>query len=337
MAKQLTQEEIDILLDVRSQMSMAEDYGLDVLETMMTADQEKRVTPYNFKRPRLFSQDQMRVIGHVHEAFAREFSVYLSAQLRTIVDITLTAVDQVLYSEFVMSSAPPSALYVMEAVDMDQKIVFELDPRLVIYTIEKLFGGPGVFLQRPREPSRIEQRVMSKVMARAFVGLEKAWGQAYEIHFREVAFESNAEFVQIIPGVEPAIVCTFEVVIYDQRSFINICYPYILLERMLGRTGMKQWISSATTRVEPEVRQRYENNLRSMTVELRAMLGSTRLSVSELMQLEVGDVIPLERRTNEAVQVLIGNTEKFRAVAGQSGRRRALRILDVVDSPMIED
>lgn len=332
MAKQLSQDEIDILLDVRNQMGMADDYGLDVLETMMTADQEKRVTPYNFKRPRLFSQDQMRVVGHVHEAFAREFSVYLSAQLRTIVDISLTAVDQVLYSEFVMSSAPPSALYVMEVTEFEQKFVFELDPRLVIYTIEKLFGGPGDFLRRAREPSRIEQRVMSKVMSRAFVGLEKAWGQAYEIHVREAAFESNAEFVQIIPGVEPAIVCTFEVVIYEQRSFLNICYPYLMLERMLGRTGMKQWISSATSQVPPKVRERYESSLRSLLVDLRAQLGHTTLSVTELMQIEVGDVIPLQRRTNEAIQVFVGNTEKFRALPGKSGKRRALRILDVLDS-----
>ena len=145
MAKPLSQEEIDILLEVRSQLSESDDYDLAQLESMVAADAERRINPYNFKRPRLFAQDQMRVLNHVHEAFARDLSVYLSAQLRTIVDINLTAVDQVLYSEYVMSSAPPSALYVVEVEELVQKIVFELDPRLVIFTIEKLFGGPGVF------------------------------------------------------------------------------------------------------------------------------------------------------------------------------------------------
>jgi flagellar motor switch protein FliM len=72
-----------------------------------------------------------------------------------------------------MSSAPPSAIYVVEVEELNQKIVLELDPRLVIFTIEKLFGGPGVFLRKPREVSQIERRIMSKVMQRAFRELEK--------------------------------------------------------------------------------------------------------------------------------------------------------------------
>ncbi|WP_243663247.1 flagellar motor switch protein FliM [Rhodothermus marinus] len=228
---------------------------------MMTAEAEKKILPYNFKRPRLFSQDQMRVLHYVHEAFARDLSVYLSAQLRTLVDIGLSAIDQVLYSEFVMSSAPPSALYVVDVHPLHQKIVLELDPRLAIFTVEKLFGGPGIFLRKPRELSQIERRIMDKVMMRAFRELEKAWKQIHEIHLEEAGFESNAEFVQILPGVEPALVATFEVSIYEQRSFINICYPYILLERILGHSAMKQWRSSSTTEVPPAVRQRYEEQL----------------------------------------------------------------------------
>ena len=98
MAKPLSQEEIDILLDVRSQLSGGDDYDVAHIESMVAADAGKRVNPYNFKRPRLFAQDQMRVLGHVHEAFARDLAVYLSAQLRTIVEINLSAIDQVLSS-----------------------------------------------------------------------------------------------------------------------------------------------------------------------------------------------------------------------------------------------
>jgi len=339
MTKPLNQEEIDILLEVRNQVgegSVAE-YDFDTLATMMDMDAEKRINVYNFKRPRLFSQDQMRLLNHVHESFARDLSVYLSAQLRTIVEINLTAMDQVLYSEFVMSSAPPSALYVVEVNQQDQQLVLELDPRLVIFTIEKLFGGSGTFMRKPREISQIERRVMSKVVGRAFKELEKAWHQIFEIQLKESSFETNAEFVQIIPGVEPALVGTFEVSIYEQRSFINICYPYILLERILGRSGIKQWLSNTTTEVQPKVRKRYEDEIRSTVVEMRAELGRTSLPLSELMNLSLGDVIPLQRRTNEPIQVFIGNMEKFKASTGRAGKRRALRILEVIDSQTVDE
>ncbi len=339
MTKPLSQEEIDILLEVRNQLGgeSEQEYDFDTLTSMMEMDAEKRINPYNFKRPRLLSQDQMRLLNYVHDAFARDLSVYLSAQLRTIVSINLTAMDQVLYSEYVMSSAPPSALYVVEVMELQQQLVFELDPRLVIFTIEKLFGGPGTFLRKAREISQIERRIMSKVMARAFQELEKSWRQIFSIELEEVAFETNAEFVQIIPGVEPALVGTFEISIYEQQSFINICYPYIMLERMLGRTGIKQWLSNTTTEVKSSVRRRYEEVVRSTDVELRAELGKTTLPISELMKLEVGDVIPLQQRVKEPIKVYVGDRETFKAVTGKAGKRRALKVLEVNEVQPFED
>lgn len=329
MAKPLNQKEIDALLEVRGLIGEGEQYDLELLEDVTKA--KNPVHPYNFKRPRLFSQDQIRVLNQIHESFARGLSVYLSAQLRTIVDIGLSALDQVIYSEYVMSSVPPSALYVVQVQEPAHRIIFEWDPRLVIYTIEKLFGGTGMFLRNPREVSLIEQRIMSRVMTRAFRELEKAWEKVAEIKLSQETFETNAEFVQIIPSVEPVMVGSFEVKIYEQRSFINIAYPYILLERIIGRTSMRQWISSATTEVDPRIRQRYEGVLRGTETELRAELGRTRLPVRELMQLQVGDVIPLEQRKSAPVQIYVGEREKFKATAGASGRRRALRILDIIE------
>ncbi len=337
MAKQLSQEEIDALLQVSTQTPGAENYDQDTLESLIKADVEERVHPYNFKRPRLFAQDQMRVLYHIHESFARDFSVYLSAQLRTIVDISLTAVDQVLYSEYVMSSAPPAALYVVSVEDLNHKILFELDPRLVIFTIEKLFGGSGEFMKAPREVSQIEQRIMGKVMRRAYKEVERSWRQVFAIKLKEEAFESNAEFVQIIPGVEPALVATFAVTVYDQQSYINICYPYLLLERMLGRAGMKQWISSATTKVPTSIRNRYEDTVRTIHVEMRAELGRTRLPINELMLLQEGDVIPLSCRTQDPISVFVGTKQKFQAKAGKAGKHRALRILEVMEAHLVHE
>ncbi|MEZ4702901.1 MAG: flagellar motor switch protein FliM [Rhodothermales bacterium] len=331
MSKLLNQNEIDALLGV-SDEDEAKNLDLDELNSLMLADLHRNVSPYNFKRPRLFSQDQMRVMNQVHEAFARDLSVYLSAQLRTIVEITLTAMDQVLYSEFVMSSAHPSALFVVEVVDRGQQLVFEMDPRLVIFTIEKLFGGTGRFLRKPRETSQIEQRIMSKVMARAFQELEKAWSQVAEMQFRESAFESNAEFVQIIPGSEPAIIGTFEVRVYEHHSFMNVCYPYIMLERVLGRAGMKQWLTSATTEVPSDVRDEYNFTLQTMDVSMRAELGRTTLSITDLLGLSEGDVILLKNRADEPIKVYIGELPKFKASAGKSGNQRAVRVVEILDT-----
>ncbi len=333
MAKVLDQSEIDALLRVRSMIDEEAPLLLDDnLSTQLEAFEaggEAQVTAYNFKRPRLFSQDQTRVLHYIHESFARDLSVYLSAQLRTMVEITLSAVDQVLYSEYVASSVSPSALYIGKAEGFGHQIIFEIDPRLVVYTVEKLFGGQGLFKEEPHKVSQIEQRIMSRVVRRAFDELESAWEQASEIKFHETAFEFNADFVQILPSMEPVLVGTFDIQVQGHRSFVNICYPYLLLEKLLGHTGMERWLSSTVTSVTPEVRTRYEHTLRSMSVELRAELGRARLSLKDLSDLQQGDVIPLRHRVDEPIQVFIDQQEKFKATTGRAGNQRALRILDI--------
>jgi len=331
MAKPLSQKEIDALLDTPDDdpapqtRTQSPELPADETETL------SYIEPYNFKRPRLFSQDQARVLTYVHEAFARDLSVYLSAQLRTIVDINLDSVDQVIYSEFVMSSAPPSAIYVVNVVDHDHKIVLEIDPRLAIYTIEKLFGGHGVFLDEKREISQIEQKIMRKVMDETFEKLESAWEQAKEVELEIDAFETNAEFVQIIPAAEPAFVANYKVSIYEETSSINICYPYILLENMLATSDMKQWLSSAISEAPPEVRERYERKIETTEVEVRAELGRAHVPLPELLQLEAGDVIPLQRRLKDPVSIYVNGREKFTGEAGKSGSYRAVKITDVRD------
>jgi len=324
MAKSLHQKEIKNPQESGAPVSDTDDYNLAQSESSVSADAEKHVNTDNFERPRLFTQDQIRVLNRVHEAFARDLSVYLSAQIRTIVDISLTAVVEVGHSEYMMSSAPPTAIYVVQTDKMDHQIIFELDPRLVIFTIEKLFGGPGVFLRKPREVSLIEQRIMSKVMGCAFRELEKAWGQDVEITLREVAFESNIEFVQFTPGVEPALLCTFEVVIQEQRSFINMCYPHRLLERILGRMEMGR-STSGSTKVEQSVLglnispasfpdlgveriggDDSKNNhgiLAEAELEITVELGRRRIPLADVLRLTTGNVIELEKVVGEPLEV----------------------------------
>jgi len=101
--------------------------------------------------------------------------------------------------------------------------------------------------------------------------------------------------------------------------------------------GKKRWISSTSSEVPPAVREHYEDTLRTMIVQLHAELGRTRLPISELMQLEVGDIIPLKRHVNEPVGIFVGKEEKFTAVAGRLGKSLAFRILDVLEPQLIQE
>ncbi|MCS7082779.1 MAG: flagellar motor switch protein FliM [Bacteroidetes bacterium] len=320
MKKILSQEEIDTLL---SHVGSTGEYDEAALV------EERSVELFNFKRPHLISYDQQRALKRIHENFARNMSVYLSAQLRTIVDFQLTGIDQVLYSEYVMSVSPPSALYILEIPEHRSKAVFELGTELCIFVVEKLFGGQSREFGAKRPLSQIEQRIMLKIIGRAIEELQLAWQPLAEFKIRYGGFEADPEFVQIVPGSTPAVVVLFGVRIYEALSVAGICYPYLLLEELLKKSSIEQWFQP-TDDIPLDVRRFYEQNVKRSEAVLTVELGRTRLTLEEILSLQVGDVIALERRVQEPALLYIDNKPKFWVQPGVvRGKYRGVKVLDV--------
>ncbi len=290
-----------------------------------------QVDEYNFKQPRIFSQDQVRLLNYVHDAFARGLSVYLSNRLRTIVEVRLEAIEQLSYADYVTSCDVPSALYVTRASNTEHSAVFEVDPRFILFLLDKQLGGSGEFPENRRAVSPIEQRLMGRLLNRAYTELSTAWGEIATMKFEETAFETIAEFVQIVPGTEPVLVARLKLVAYGHECFMNVCYPYLLLKQVLGRTGIKQWLARSRGEMESALKEIYEKELGESKVELRMELGEARIPLTELLSLEVGDVIPLDRRASDDISVYIGSREYCKARLGRVGKYQAIGITELVN------
>jgi len=156
MAKILSQEEIDNLLS-----NVIE--GKDESESA-DLEPQKKVTTYDFKRPNLISKEQLRLLNNIHEAFVRSIAVFLSAQLRMIVEMELIGIDQIMYSEFVMSISSPGAIYVGEIDEPYSKVILEMSPQLVALTVERLFGGEGTYTPATHTVSVIELKIMRRIV-----------------------------------------------------------------------------------------------------------------------------------------------------------------------------
>jgi flagellar motor switch protein FliM len=158
-----------------------------------SAEGQKKLALYDFKHPNLISKEQMRLLENVHEGLVRNLGVYLSAQLRMIVDMNLLAIDQIMYSEFVMSIASPAATYVGQISDPASQFVLEISPQLVIFIVERLFGGQGSFVSISRPISVIERKIMTRVVDRISNEISKNWKSVKEFEWQLQRFESNPE------------------------------------------------------------------------------------------------------------------------------------------------
>ncbi len=321
MAKILSQDEIDALLSNVS--------GMETEEHQKEAD--RKVSLYDFKHPNLVSKEQMRLLETIHEGVCRNFGVFLSAQLRMIVEMNLLAIDQIMYSEFVMSIAPPSAIYVSQVESPHSQFVIEINPQLAVFIVERLFGGHGNFISEARPISIIEQRIMRRVVDRLVHEISKNWGNVTDIDCAVDRFESNPEFVQIAPSSEPVVVASMEIKIHGHSTLINICYPYMWISSIVSKPEVQEKIMFGSKESSPEEKKLLETNLYQTNVQLRAVIGRSHITVKDFIDLKEGDVVPLKENTSSALSVYVRKRHLFNAVAGVRNKRYAFRITSTVE------
>lgn len=321
MAKILSQDEIDALL---SNVAGDADEAAEV-------EAPQKITVYDFKHPNLVSKEQLRLLETIHEGICRNFGVFLSAQLRMIVEMNLLAIDQIMYSEFVMSIAPPSSIYVCEADRPSSQFVLEINPQLSIFVVERLFGGQGGMVSEVRPISIIEQKIMRRVVDRIAYEISKNWSTVANFRTDVKRFESNPEFVQIVPSSEPVVVVSMEIKIHGNSSLMNICYPYMWISNILSTPEVQEKILFGSKESSEEEKDLIGYNINQTGINLRTVLGGGKVTVKDFLELRKGDVIKLNNRTNEPLKVFAENKYLFNAVAGIRDKRYAIRIIETVD------
>ncbi len=321
MAKILSQDEIDALL---ASVSTGEETATDI------ATKKKKISVYDFKRPNLISKEQMRLLENIHEGLARNFGVFLSAQLRMIVDINLLAVDQIMYSEFMMSIATPGAIYLGSFDNPSSQFILEVSPQFGIFIVERLFGGAGEFTSTVRPISVIEQRILKRVVDRIASEISKNWKPVKKFKCSFSRFESNPEFVQIVPASEPVVVVSMEIKIHGNTSMMNICYPYMWISGIMSSPEIQEKILFGSHEATAEEQQLIKKSLESTKVHLRAILGHRTITIGEFINLKIGDVIRLDSRIGSKIPIYSHNRHLYNAVVGKKSNNYAFRIHSII-------
>ncbi len=335
MAEILSQKEIDALLSTVS-VDEKEEEGV-VAEAATEGAEAKIASVYDFKHPNRVSKDQLRTLQSIHEAFAKTFNAYLAVRLRTIVDINLISVDQLQYSEFILSISDPSCIYIFRVEELNGVGILEISPQFVLYIVDRLFGGKGGAVEETRVITSIEQTVMKKIMEKGMENLATAWQQVAPLTFILEGFESNPDVVQIAPPGETVITISLEIKIQDTSSLMNLCFPYLTLEDVISRLNVQHFVSMTKKEISEKESGLINERMKLSALPVVSYLGKTSITVKDLLELKVGDVVKLDKKAGEPLEVDIGNSKKFLGNPGISGKKKAVKIIRPVTKEDIHE
>ncbi len=318
----LSQDEIDRLL---KQLSSGE---LDVEN--IEEKKEKQIKNYDFARPAKFSKEHLRTLEIIFEHYGRLLSANLPVYLRKSVQVEVMSSEAVTYSEFSNALSNPVLLGIVNFAPLSGSIIIEMANNIGYSIVDRMLGGIGTPLDKVREFSEIELLIIERIYNVCVELLIEPWSSVHELSPRLERIETNSQYAQIISPTEMIALLTLNIKIGDVEGLINICLPYMTLEDVMDKLNTKYWYSSLQDKDEKVYTDTVEALISKAPMPIKAVLGNSSISVNDFIGLQLGDIIRLDTKVNEALNIFVGNMRKFTALPGASGDNYAVRITSVI-------
>ncbi len=326
----LDQSEVDALLDAID----TGDIETGGLSERIESDQQREVSVYDFKRPERVSKEQLRSITALHEGFARNFGAALSSFMRTIVDVELSSVEQLTYSQFILSLPNPTCFALLDAHPLEGSLVFEINPSILFPIIDRLLGGGSTATTIPeRALTNIEFRLAGKIMQLAIEQLDEMWRHVLpEASFKIDHTESNPHLVQIVPPNEPVVLVTVEVSLGENSGMVSLCLPYGSIESVLADMAKRDWFSYRLKKPASETKHIIEQGLKHASLHAASFLAHTTITVRELLNLQPGDIIRTETHVDDESTLTVNGKAKFKGKPGRFRGKRAFLVTRPIET-----
>lgn len=329
MADVLTQAQIDEML---KNVAMGAD-------PVVTPKEEAEIKEYDFRAPKKFTREQLKILDSIFENYARLLSSYLTGLLRLYCSVSLVNIEEQRYSEF--NNALPDYV-MMGMVDMgivndevsETDIIIQVSNAITYTMIDRLLGGKGEYRDVNRDFTEIEITIMTDIMEALSNLLKEPWMSHIELEPRLIGIETNSRVVQTIGHEDTVIIVALEVEVNGVKSIISVCVPAINLDEIMGKfipryTGSRK---KTDKNRETERRENILNGISTTDLEIKAVLDEINLDLYEVLTLQVNDVIPLNKNIASNITIKVGDKVWCDGKMGTYNNKKAVMIDNFIEN-----
>ncbi|MBP7843720.1 MAG: flagellar motor switch protein FliM [Proteobacteria bacterium] len=325
MSQVLSQTEVDALLDavVGGEVDVGNKAGTKEDTSIVTYD--------------LTSQDKvirgrMPTLDIIYERFIRAYRMTLSSQLRKLATLSIASTDTMKFGEFINTLPLPSCMSVVRFESLRGSGIVVIETKLAYALIDSFLGGTD----RPynklegKDFTQIELSIIKRVITAALEDLEKAWAPVTPVKINFLRSETNPQFVGVVPPSDIVIVTTLTVELENASGTFSIIIPYATLE------PIRQKLISGFQQEVVETDDYWANmmvrHLEETELKVAVELGSTEITLRQILNLKIGDVIPLRTDAGAEIPVAVEDVQRFKGLFGASRGSRAIQVTQVVEN-----
>lgn len=280
------------------------------------------VKDYDLRHPHQLSKEQVRAITSLHERFGRNLEHSMGAYLRVLFETSVVSVEQLTYGEFLGRLPDVTYSCSLNVAPMNATAVLQLDLQLAFPLIDILLGGQGQPVAELREATEIEEEVLEGVVRLIAKGLDTEWSEnGINIAFAERRLAASLQ--RLFPAVEKTLVISFEARIPNTRGALHLAFPAVVANTLMRKLARDSGPRTTTA-------SHSEQPLKQLLLDCDFMVAlrtpSLDVPFQQILEFEVGSVLPLPYSLEEPLILAVGEQEVFLAHPVRTARRRGAQL-----------
>ncbi len=319
MSQLLSQEEVDALLS-----------GLDSGEIETEQEpQEKNeeLELFDWTTQERDIKGSMPLLGVVNNRFAQRMKGALSTSIRKMVEVSPGSPEMIKFKDFKQSLPIPTSLHLFKVDPLRGTGILVIESHLVFNLVEAFFGGRGTKSTKieGRDFTPIENKIIEKVVHIALTNFMDSWEDIHPVRTEFIRSESNPMVINVVRPDEYMVSVKFDIELAKPLGSVTVCIPYSAFQPIRHKLaggyqkeedgqGDPLWFNSIRERIK------------QTTLELTVDLGSTQLSIRDLLNLKEGDILILNNSYKSALTGYLERIPKFRGYAGRARNRKVFKV-----------
>lgn len=312
----LKNEEVEALL-------AAIETGQVLVGQKVETKKDKKIQHYDFRRPDRFPREQKRRLQKISEEVAKAMGISLSRYLSASIVVELVAIEEFSYEVFVSSFTDIMCTSVLSLKPFNGLGCLTLDVGYCLAMVDRGLGGPGRIPQKIRPLTMIEEAVVNAVLLSVVEEVKICWLKIAHLDWKIEKIESDIKSLQIAPSTEVMISINFATSGDLGNGTIILCIPVTTLEMMMIKSKTEKVSRQDEIAIVKDV-------LNNVELTTSVVLGTTNLSLNELINLKEGDVVRLDNKVNDFLRLEIEEKVKSYGKPGVVSKNLAFQVSSVV-------
>ena len=324
MSDLLSQDEIDALL-----------HGVDDVEEEEVVEDivasADGTSDYDFSSQDRIVRGRMPTLEMVNERFARHMRISLFNMMRRTAEVSINGIQMIKFGEYIHTLFVPTSLNMVRFRPLKGTALITMEARLVFILVDNFFGGDGRYHAKieGREFTPTERRIIQMLLKLIFEDYKEAWSPVMDVSFEYLDSEVNPSMANIVSPTEVVVISSFHIELDGGGGDFHIALPYSMLE------PIRELLDAGVQSDKEDTDMRWSKALRDEIMDVPVAINTKFIEVdiplSQVMDLQAGDIIPIEMP--EHITVLIEDLPTFRAKLGRSRDNLALKIAEKIKRP----